>query len=59
MTVNGDDSHWKETNGNWPLTGESGRKAMNVSAPMVITGAVSPMARARPMITPVRMPPVE
>ena len=32
---------------------------MKVSAPMVMIGAVSPMARASPMITPVRMPPVE
>ena len=29
---------------------------MNVSAPMVMIGAVSPIARDRPMITPVRMP---
>ena len=32
---------------------------MKVSAPMVISGAVSPMARDRPMITPVGMPPAE
>ena len=38
-------------------TGESGRKAMKVSAPIVIKGAVSPMARDSPMIAPVRMPP--
>ena len=29
---------------------------MKVSAPMVMIGAVSPIARAMPMITPVRMP---
>ena len=29
---------------------------MKVSAPMVMIGAVSPMARAMPMMTPVRMP---
>lgn len=29
---------------------------MKVSAPIVMMGAVSPMARDRPMITPVRMP---
>ena len=39
-----------------PVNGNGGRKAMNVSAPMVMMGAVSPMARDRPMITPVRMP---
>jgi len=32
---------------------------MKVSAPMVMMGAVSPMARAMPMITPVMMPAVE
>ena len=32
---------------------------MNDSAPIVIIGAVSPIARDRPMIMPVRMPPVE
>ena len=29
---------------------------MKVSAPMVMSGAVSPIARDMPMITPVRMP---
>ena len=32
---------------------------MNVSAPMVMIGAVSPIARDMPMITPVRMPGIE
>ncbi len=32
---------------------------MNESAPIVMSGAVSPMARDRPMIMPVRMPPIE
>ena len=41
------------------LNGTGGRKAMKVSAPMVMIGAVSPIARARPMITPVRMPGIE
>src|SRR5512134_3001807 len=56
MTVNGDVSHSKDRNGGSALTGDGGRKAMKVSAPMVMIGAVSPMARAMPMITPVRMP---
>ena len=34
-------------------------RAMNVSAPIVMIGAVSPIARAMPMITPVRMPAIE
>ena len=38
---------------------EAGFEAMNDSAPIVMMGAVSPMARARPMITPVRMPGIE
>src|SRR5262245_33225482 len=56
ITENGDISHSKETNGGSALTGAGGRNAMKVSAPMVITGAVSPMARAMPMMMPVRMP---
>ena len=32
---------------------------MKLSAPIVMIGAVSPMARDRPRIRPVRMPPVE
>ena len=32
---------------------------MNDSAPIVMSGAVSPIARDRPMIMPVRMPPIE
>src|SRR5439155_8805741 len=56
MTVKGDNSHSKEMNGGSAFTGAGGRKAMKVSAPIVMIGAVSPMARAMPMITPVRMP---
>ena len=41
------------------VTGAGGRKAMNVSAPIVMIGAVSPIARDMPMITPVRMPGIE
>src|SRR4029453_7198527 len=56
ITENGDISHSNDTNGGPAVRGGGGRKAMKVSAPMVITGAVSPIARAMPMITPVRMP---
>src|SRR4029450_10895483 len=59
MTVNGENSHSKDTKGGSDLRGAGGRKAMKVSAPMVMMGAVSPMARAMPMITPVRMPGIE
>src|SRR5262245_30066858 len=56
ITVKGDISHSNDRKGGVAVTGEGGRKAMKVSAPMVMIGAVSPMARAMPMITPVRMP---
>src|SRR3954465_11080816 len=56
ITVKGENSHSNEMNGASAFTGAGGRKAMKVSAPMVMIGAVSPMARAMPMITPVRMP---
>src|SRR5258705_3383258 len=56
ITVKGENSHSNETKGGSALTGAGGRKAMKVSAPMVMMGAVSPMARAMPMITPVRIP---
>src|SRR5687768_4956566 len=59
MTVNGAVSHSNEKNGNSGVTGIGGRKAMNVSAPIVMIGAVSPIARDMPMITPVRMPGIE
>src|SRR5687768_3758875 len=59
ITVKGDVSHSKERNGGSARSGAGGRKAMKVSAPMVMIGAVSPMARAMPMITPVRMPGAE
>ncbi len=38
------------------VTGAGGRKAMKERAPMVISGAVSPIAREMPMITPVSTP---
>jgi len=41
ITVNGDTSHSKDRNGGCALTGAGGRKAMKVSAPMVMIGAVS------------------
>src|SRR5690606_1127380 len=56
ITVKGEKSHSNETKGGSAAIGAGGRKAMKVSAPMVMMGAVSPMARAMPMITPVRMP---
>src|SRR3954471_12965012 len=59
ITVNGESSHSKDMNGGSRLTGAGGRKAMKVNAPIVMIGAVSPMARAMPMMTPVRMPGME
>src|SRR5881394_196332 len=56
ITVNGEKSQSNDTNGASALSGAGGRKAMKVSAPIVMIGAVSPIARAMPMITPVRMP---
>ena len=44
-------------NGTSGMIGEGGKKAINVNAPIVITGAVSPIARAIPIITPVNIPP--
>src|SRR5215216_4472895 len=55
-TVNADDSHSNEMNGGEAVIGAGGRNAMNVSAPIVMMGAVSPIARAMPMMTPVMMP---
>src|SRR5207244_11398049 len=56
ITVNGENSHSNERNGGSALSGEGGRKAMKVSAPMVMIGAVSPIARAMPMMMPGRIP---
>src|ERR687896_2589234 len=58
-TVKGDMSHSNDRNGASACTGGGGRKAMKVSAPMVTSGAVSPMARDMAMMTHVAMPPVE
>ena len=52
-------SHSKLRNGNVPDTGDGGRNAMKLSAPIVMIGAVSPMALDRPRMRPVRIPPVE
>src|SRR4029078_5342853 len=59
MAVNPLLSDSKLRNGNSPVTGDGGRNAMKLSAPIVMIGAVSPMARDRPRIRPVRIPPVE
>src|SRR3954467_9342035 len=56
ITVKGENTQSKEINGGSAFTGEGGRKAMKVSAPMGMTGAGSPAARGTPKITPVRMP---
>src|SRR5687768_11620450 len=56
ITVNGDQSQSSDRKGGSACSGAGGRKAMKVSAPMVMMGAVSPMARAMPMITPVSIP---
>ena len=58
MTVKGSVSQVKLTYGATSVSGGVGKKAMKASAPMVMSGAVSPMARDRPRIMPVRMPPV-
>src|SRR6185436_12207560 len=50
ITVNGDVSHSNERYGGSLVTGAGGRKAMKVSAPIVMIGAVSPIARAMPMM---------
>jgi len=44
ITVKGSISHLNERKGNRRSPGEEGRKAMKVRAPMVMIGAVSPMA---------------
>src|SRR5690606_4120608 len=59
IAVNGSLSHPNEMNGNSLVNGDSGKKAMKLNAPIVMIGAVSPIARDRPRIMPVRMPPVE
>ena len=41
------------------VIGDGGRNAMKVSAPIVMMGAVSPMARDNPMMMPVRIPGIE
>src|ERR671912_962557 len=58
-TAKGDHTHSADTKGGSACTGDGGRKAMKVSAPMVMSGAVSPMARESAMIMPVIVPPTE
>lgn len=38
---------------------DGGKKAIKVNAPIVMIGAVSPIARAKPMIIPVKIPAAE
>ena len=45
--------------GGWALIGDGGRNAIKVSAPIVISGAVSPIALDKAMIIPVMVPPTE
>jgi len=47
-------SHSKDKKGNSGFRGEGGRKEINVNAPTVIRGAVSPIARLKAIITPDR-----
>ena len=47
----------KERKGKSAPSGAGGKKAIKVKAPTVIRGAVSPMARDKAMIMPVRMLP--
>src|SRR5574338_673631 len=56
ITVKGANSQSNRPAGGSPEKGAGGKKAMKVNGPMVMMGAVSPMARAMPMITPVNMP---
>ncbi len=57
--MNGADNHSNEINGNSLFIGEAGKNAIKVSAPIVIMGAVSPIARAKPIMTPVKIPGAE
>jgi hypothetical protein len=57
--LKGEKSQSTDTNGGVELMAAGGRKAIKVSAPIVIRGALSPMARDIAKITPVAIPPVE
>ena len=59
MTVNGDRIQSNNPAGGSPVKGTGGKKAIKVRAPMVMIGAVSPMALDKPIMTPVNMPGVE
>lgn len=52
----GENNPFRLKYGNSPEMGKSGRKATYVSAPMVIKGAVSPIALERARIIPVIIP---
>jgi hypothetical protein len=57
--VKGEKSQSTETKGAWETKGAGGRNAIKVNAPIVIKGALSPIARDIAKITPVAIPPVE
>ena len=52
-------NHSNDTNGNSLFIGEEGKNAIKVNAPIVIIGAVSPIARAKPIMIPVKIPGAE
>jgi hypothetical protein len=56
MTVKGDINHSNERNGGSVVKGAGGRKAIKVRAPIVTIGAVSPIARLKAKMIPVRIP---
>ena len=58
-TENGDHSQSNDRKGGCDFTGGGGKKAMKVSAPIVISGAVSPIALDKAMMMPVIVPPIE
>jgi hypothetical protein len=57
--LNGENSHSADKNGGAEVIAAGGKNAMKVSAPIVIRGALSPIARDIAKITPVAIPPVE
>ncbi len=57
--VNGEKSQSKDKKGACDRIGAGGRNAIKVRAPIVIKGALSPIARDIARITPVAIPPVE
>ena len=59
ITVKGANTQSNKPAGGSPANGAVGKNAIKVKAPIVIIGAVSPMARAMPIITPVKIPALE